>query len=133
MPGLIRRVGAVALWLAVGPVAWAGPRCQVERSTDARLRLAVWGRELAGAKGLITARSTRHAAIVQTRGGAVLDALFLVTLQEAGNPAPCVSVPHAMGALHSVGNRLVAQERIVAARVPCAVDSPVPTRPPRTK
>ena len=87
MPRLIRRVGAVALWLAVGPVAWAGPRCQVERSTDARLRLAVWGRELAGAKGLITARSTRHAAMVQTRGGAVLDALFLVTLQDAGDPA----------------------------------------------
>ena len=87
MPGLIRRVGAVALWLAVGPVAWAGPRCQVEQSADARLRLAVWGRELAGAKGLITARSTRHAAIVQTRGGAVLEALFLVALQEAGAPA----------------------------------------------
>ena len=78
---------ALAFWLAVGPVAWAGPRCQIERSADARLRLEVWGRELAGAKGLITARSTRHAAIVQTRGGAVLDALFLVTLQDAGDPA----------------------------------------------
>jgi hypothetical protein len=87
MPGLIRRVGAVALWLAVGPVAWAGPRCQAERSADAWLRLEVWGRELAGAKGAVTARAARHAAIVQTRGGAVLDALFLVTLQDAGDPA----------------------------------------------
>jgi hypothetical protein len=78
---------ALALWLAVGPVAWAGPRCQVERSADARLRLAVWGGELAGAKGSITARATRQAAMVQTRGGAVLDALFLVTLQDAGDPA----------------------------------------------
>jgi hypothetical protein len=36
---------------------------------------------------LITARSTRHVALVQTRGGAVLEALFLVTLQDAGDPA----------------------------------------------
>ena len=28
------------------------------------------------------------AATVQDRGGAVLEALFLVTLQETGNPAP---------------------------------------------
>jgi hypothetical protein len=78
---------ALALWLAVGPVALAGPSCQVERSADAIQRLEVLGRELAGAKGAVTARAARHAAIVQTRGGAVLDALFLVTLQDAGDPA----------------------------------------------
>ena len=53
----------LALALAVGPVAWAGPSCQVERSADAFHRLEVWGRELAGAKGLIAARSTRHVAM----------------------------------------------------------------------
>ena len=84
---LVRGPLGLALALAVGPVAWAGPSCQVERSAEAFHRLEVLGRELAGAKGLITARSTRHAAIVQTRGGAVLDALFLVTLQDAGDPA----------------------------------------------
>jgi hypothetical protein len=87
MPGLIRRVGALTLLLAVMPATGAPPRCQVERSAEALHRLEIWGRELAGAKGLITARSTRQAALVQTRGGAVLDALFLVTLQEAGDPA----------------------------------------------
>ena len=84
---LVRGPLGLALALAVRPVAWAGPSCQVERSADAIQRLEVLGRELAGAKGLITARSTRHAAIVQTRGGAVLEALFLVALQEAGAPA----------------------------------------------
>jgi len=78
---------ALALLLAAGPATGAPPRCQAVLAADARLRLEVWGRELAGAKGLITARSTRHAAMVQTRGGAVLDALFLVTLQDAGAPA----------------------------------------------
>ena len=84
---LIRLAIALALLLAAGPATGAPPRCQAVLAADARLRLEVWGRELAGAKGLITARSTRHAAMVQTRGGAVLDALFLVTLQDAGDPA----------------------------------------------
>ena len=87
MPRLIRRVVALALLLAVMPATGAPPRCQAVLAAEARLRLEIWGRELAGAKGLITARSTRHAAMVQTRGGAVLDALFLVTLQDAGDPA----------------------------------------------
>ena len=77
---LVRGPLGLALALAVGP------SCQVERSADAFHRLEVLGRELAGAKGLITARFTRHAALVQTRGGAVLEALFLLTLQDAGAP-----------------------------------------------
>ncbi|MCK7577071.1 MAG: hypothetical protein MZV65_15390 [Chromatiales bacterium] len=75
------------LALALGPVALAGTRCQIEQPADARQRLEVWGRELAGARGPVTAHATRHVAIVQARGGAVLEALLLVTLQETGAPA----------------------------------------------
>jgi hypothetical protein len=82
-----RRALILALLLTAGPATGAPPRCQVVSATEARLRLDVWGRELAGAKGAVTARAARHAAIVQTRGGTVLEALFLVALQETGDPA----------------------------------------------
>jgi hypothetical protein len=80
-------VVALALWLAVGPALGAPPRCQVVSATDARLRLDVWGRELAGAKGTVTAHSARRVAWVADRQGTVLEALFLVTVQDAGPPA----------------------------------------------
>ena len=75
------------LALVVGPVAWAGPRCQIVPVADARLRLEVWGRELAGAKGAVVAHAARRVAWVADRQGVVLEALFLVTVQEAGAPA----------------------------------------------
>ena len=82
----VRWVAALALALVVGPVALAGPRCQVEQSADALYRLDVWGRELAGGTGMIAAHSARRVAWVADRRGAVLEALFLVTVQEAGAP-----------------------------------------------
>ena len=78
------RVLVLALWLAAGPATGAPPRCQIERPADARLRLEVWGRELAGATGTVAAHSTRRVAWVADRQGTVIEALFLVTLQEAG-------------------------------------------------
>ena len=74
----------LALWLAAGPATGAPPRCQIERPADARHRLEVWGRELAGAKGRIAAHSARRVAWVADRQGTVIEALFLVTLQAAG-------------------------------------------------
>ena len=74
----------VALALMAGSVAWAGSRCQVVPATDARLRLEVWGRELAGAKGAVAAHSARRVAWVADRQGVVIEALFLATLQAAG-------------------------------------------------
>ena len=79
-------VVALALALMVGPVAWAGLRCQVVPATDARLRLEIWSRELAGAKGAVAAHSARRVAWLADRQGTVIEALFLVTLQEAGAP-----------------------------------------------
>lgn len=75
-------VVALALALAPGSVAWAGSRCQIVPATDARLRLDIWGRELAGAKGAVAAHSARRVAWVADRQGVVIEALFLVTLQE---------------------------------------------------
>ena len=72
----------VALALALGSVAWAGSRCQVVPATDARLRLEVWGREWAGATGAVAAHSARRVAWLADRQGTVIEALFLVTLQE---------------------------------------------------
>ena len=74
----------LALWLAAGPATGAPPRCQIERPADARHRLEVWGRELAGAKGRIAAHSARRVAWVADRQGTVIEALFLVTVQAAG-------------------------------------------------
>ncbi len=74
----------LALWLAAGPAPGIPPRCQVVPAADARLRLEVWGRELAGAKGRIAAHSARRVAWVADRQGTVIEALFLVTLQAAG-------------------------------------------------
>ena len=50
----------VALALVLGSVAWAGSRCQIVPATDARLRLEVWGRDWAGAKGAVAAHSARR-------------------------------------------------------------------------
>jgi len=78
---------ALALWLAAGPATGAPPPCQIVLAADARLWLEVWGRELTGAKGRIAAHSARRVAWVADRQGTVLEALFLVTLQEASTPA----------------------------------------------
>jgi hypothetical protein len=75
------------LALVSWPVALAGTRCQIERPADAHLRLDVWGRELAGAKGRIAAHSARRVAWLADRQGVVIEALFLVTVQDAGAPA----------------------------------------------
>ena len=114
-----RGVVALIVALALGSVAWAGSRCQVVPATDARLRLDIWGRELAGAKGAVAAHSARRVAWVADRQGVVIEALFLVTLQEAGapgqrsGPAPR---PPAVGALHAVGNRFMALKRNLRPR-----------------
>ena len=90
-----RRVLGLALWLAAGPATGAPPRCQIERPADARHRLEVWGRELAGAKGRIAAHSARRVAWVADRQGTVLEALFLITVQDAApaRPGACVNRP----------------------------------------
>ena len=82
-----RGVVALAVTLALGPVAGAGSRCQVVPAADARLRLEVWGRELAGTRGAVAAHSARRVAWLADRQGTMIEALFLVTLQEAGAPA----------------------------------------------
>jgi hypothetical protein len=81
------RVLGLALWLAVGPATGAPPQCRIAPTAEARLRLDLWGRELAGVEGRIVAHSARRVAWVADRQGTVLEALFLVTVQEAGNPA----------------------------------------------
>ena len=55
-------------------------------AADVRLRLEVWGRERAGARGTVAAHSARRVAWVTDRQGTVIEALFLVTLQAAGAP-----------------------------------------------
>jgi len=87
MTVLVRLAVALALLLTAGPATGAPPRCQAVPAAEARLRLDIWGRELAGAKGVVAAYSVRRVAWVADRQGAVLEALFLVTLQTAGNPA----------------------------------------------
>jgi hypothetical protein len=77
----------LTLWLAVPPATGMPPRCREVPAADARLRLEVWGRELAGAKGPVTAHSTRRVARVADRGGTVLEALVLVALAEARGPS----------------------------------------------
>ena len=74
------------LALAVGPAIGTPSRCQIVPAADARLRLEVWGRELAGAKGAVAGHSARRVAWVADRQGTVLEALFLVTVQVAGAP-----------------------------------------------
>ncbi|MDG4551746.1 MAG: hypothetical protein P9G45_15205 [Candidatus Contendobacter sp.] len=91
-----RGVVALVLGLAAGPAPGIPPRCQVVPAADARLRLEVWGRELAGAKGAVAAHSARRVAWVADRQGVVIEALFLVTLQAAGasgRPGASVSRP----------------------------------------
>ena len=83
MRGRLRLALAVTLTQMVGSVAWAGSRCQIVPATDARLRLDIWGRELAGAKGAVAAHSARRVAWLADRQGTVIEALLLVTLQEA--------------------------------------------------
>ena len=68
--------------------AFAKPRGRIEREAEALNRLRIWAREMITAKeGWLTARSLRHAAGVESRSGAVLKALFRVTLHETGHPA----------------------------------------------
>ena len=86
MRGRLRLALVVTLTLMVGSVAWAGSRCQIVPATDARLRLDIWGRELAGAKGAVAAHSARRVAWLADRQGTVIEALLLVTLQAAGTP-----------------------------------------------
>ena len=96
----------VALALMAGAVAWAGSRCQVVPAADARLRLDIWGRELAGAKGAVAAHSSRRVAWVADRQGVVIEALFLATLQgQRFGPADRAPTPPAVGALCVVGRR----------------------------
>ena len=79
---------AVALaWLLAIPLALAAPpRCQRGAAADARLRLEVWGRGLAGAKSTVAAQAARRVAWVADRWSTVVKALFPVTPQEAGAP-----------------------------------------------
>ena len=84
--GVVALALVLALALALGSVTWAGSRCQIVPATDARLRLEIWGQELAGAKGAVAAHSARRVAWLADRQGTVIEALFLVTLQEAGAP-----------------------------------------------
>jgi hypothetical protein len=63
------------MW-AVGPVAFAEARCQIEPTAAALQRLEVWGKEGAGATGAIVAHSSRHLAGVTDRSGTVWEALM---------------------------------------------------------
>jgi hypothetical protein len=76
----------LALLLAVGPVTGAPPRCREVPAADARRRLAVGGREWAGARGPITARASRRGAVLAGGDGAVLEALVLMALDDAHGP-----------------------------------------------
>ena len=81
--GVVRWRGG---WRAVGPAPGIPLHCQVMPAAGARLRLEVWGRDLAGARGAVAAYSARRVAWVADRQGTVIEALFLVTLQAAGAP-----------------------------------------------
>ena len=82
---------SLAVTLAQGSVAWAGSRSQIAPAAEAQLRLDLWGRELAGATGTVAAHSTRRVAWVADRQGVVLEALFLITLQDAAPARPGTS------------------------------------------
>lgn len=73
---------ALVLLLALGPAPGMPPHCQAVPAADARLRLEIWGRVLAGTRGAVVAHSARRVAWVADRQGTVIEALFLVTLQE---------------------------------------------------
>jgi hypothetical protein len=75
------------LLLAVGSATGAPPRCREVPAADALRRLAVWGREWAAGRGPIIARASRRVAVLTGRDGAMLEALFLVALDEARGPA----------------------------------------------
>ena len=77
---------ALAWWRVAGPAPRIPPRCAIVPAADARLRLDVWGRELAGARGAVAAHSTHRVAWLADHGSTVLEALFLVALQEPGAP-----------------------------------------------
>ena len=85
MTVFIRLAIALALLLVAWPATGGPPQCRIAPAAEARLRLEVWGRELAGAKGAVAAHSARHVAWVAGRRGTVLEALFLVTLTTGGN------------------------------------------------
>ena len=87
MTVLVRLAVALALLLTAGPATGASPQCRIVPAAEARLRLDIWGRELAGAKGVVAAYSVRRVAWVADRQGTVLEALVLVTVQDAGPPA----------------------------------------------
>ena len=85
------RVLGLALALAAGPATGAPPQCRIVPAAEARLRLDIWGRELAGAKGPVMAHSARRVAWVADGEGTVLEALFLVALQDAAPAWPGAS------------------------------------------
>ena len=87
--------------MALTTEAFAEPRCRIEREADARLRLQVWAREMTTPQGLLIARAFHHGAWIESRGGAALEALFLVTLRQVGNPA--YSNPHSPYWVHCSG------------------------------
>ena len=55
-------------------------------AADALRRLAVWGREWAGARGPVTARASRRVAVLAVGDGAVREALVLMALDDAHGP-----------------------------------------------
>ena len=89
------RVLGLARWLAVGPATGGPPQCRIAPAAEARLRLDLWGRALAGATGRIAAHSARRIAWLADRQGTVLEALFLITVQDAApaRPGACVNRP----------------------------------------
>lgn len=83
----VRPAAALAVLLATLPATGAPPRCREVPAADALRRLAVWGREWAGARGPIIARAGRRVAVLAGRDGAMLEALFWVALDAARGPA----------------------------------------------
>lgn len=77
-----RRVIALALVIAAGPVALAWQHFQVEREYHALWMLLGRARTQAMASGPVTVRFTDHGAVVENRAGDVLESLTLVTLNE---------------------------------------------------
>ncbi len=77
----------LALWLALPPATGAPPRGREVPAAEALYRLAVWGREWAASRGPTIARASRRVAVLAGGDGAMLEALFLVALDEARDPA----------------------------------------------